>query len=46
MSNNELVEKYCFNCEVGLYNCKYNLRECPIVRSGEAEKEPEERGEE
>lgn len=45
MNSNELVEKYCFNCEVGLYNCKCNLRECPIVQKGEASKEPEERGE-
>lgn len=44
MSNNELVEKYCLNCEVGLYNCKYILRECPTVKSGEAGEKSEERG--
>ena len=33
-----LVNKYCMNCEVGLYNCKKYLLNCPKVQKGEKSK--------
>lgn len=42
---NELIERYCLNCEVGLYNCKYALSECPVIQKQE-QKQEKERGEE
>ena len=30
-----LVNKYCMNCEVGLYNCKIHLLDCTKVQEGE-----------
>lgn len=33
-----LVNKYCMNCEVGLYNCKIHLLDCTKVQEGEKKK--------
>lgn len=30
-----LVNKYCMDCEVGLYNCKTHLLDCKTVQEGE-----------
>lgn len=38
MDKNELIEKYCMNCEVGLYNCRYALSECPVIQEQEKER--------
>lgn len=32
---NELIEKYCYNCEIGLYFCPYIVTECPLIKKKE-----------
>lgn len=28
----ELLNECCFQCEIGLYNCKISMWDCPIVK--------------
>ena len=41
----ELLHKYCFQCETGLYNCKCSMWKCPIIKKALEKDKDKDRGE-